>query len=431
MLPISIALLAFFVSIILLVLLAYRGVTPILIGPLVTLVLCLLSSMPPLEMILGPYMKSTADYVTRFFLVFMTGAVFGRVMADTGAAQSIAQKIIASFGKNAAIPALVAATALLTYGGVSLFVVIFFSYPIALWLFKEADLPKRLIGGTVALGAFTFTMTGPGTPQIQNIIPMSYLGTDATAGLLPGLAGMAGIAVLGTLYMIWRSRREVAKGHGFDAENELSAHMISDEKTPNFWLSLLPPILVIILLNVFRMDVAVSVTAGIVLAVVMFHKRLSLPSWFNSLNQGAVSSAVVILNTALIVGYGGVVKLSPAFPVITDGLEALGGGNPYYFVAIATTIMSGICGSASGGLGVAFEAFGNKFLATGIAPEAIHRIAAMASGGLDSLPHCGAVISLLTVAGLTHRDSYLDIFVTTVVIPILVVFLVVVPLFMI
>jgi H+/gluconate symporter-like permease len=431
MISITIALLAFFVSIVLLVFLAYRGVTPMIIGPLVTIVLCLLSSMPPREMILGPYMKSSADYIMRFFLVFMTGAIFGRVMADTGAAQSIAQTIISHFGKSAAIPALVAATALLTYGGVSLFVVIFFSYPLALWLFKEANLPKKLIGGSVALGAFTFTMTGPGTPQIQNIIPMSYLGTDATAGLLPGIAGMAGIAILGTLYMIYRSKREGAKGNGFDAEEELSLHRISEEKVPNFWLSLLPPILVIILLNVFRMDVAVSVTAGIALAVIMFHKRLSLPSWFNSLNQGAISSAVVILNTALIVGYGGAVKLSPAFPVITDGLEALSGGNPYYFVAIATTIMAGICGSASGGLGVAFEAFGNKFLATGISPEAIHRIAAMASGGLDSLPHCGAVISLLTVAGLTHKESYLDIFMTTVVIPIISVFLIVVPLFMI
>ena len=431
MISITIALLAFFVSIVLLVFLAYRGVTPMIIGPLVTIVLCLLSSMPPREMILGPYMKSSADYIMRFFLVFMTGAIFGRVMADTGAAQSIAQTIISHFGKSAAIPALVAATALLTYGGVSLFVVIFFSYPLALWLFKEANLPKKLIGGSVALGAFTFTMTGPGTPQIQNIIPMSYLGTDATAGLLPGIAGMAGIAILGTLYMIYRSKREGAKGNGFDAEEELSLHRISEEKVPNFWLSLLPPILVIILLNVFRIDAAVSLTAGIVLAVILFHKRLSLPSWFNSLNQGAISSAVVILNTALIVGYGGAVKLSPAFPVITDGLEALSGGNPYYFVAIATTIMAGICGSASGGLGVAFEAFGNKFLATGISPEAIHRIAAMASGGLDSLPHCGAVISLLTVAGLTHKESYLDIFMTTVVIPIISVFLIVVPLFMI
>lgn len=429
--PITIALLAFFISIFLLVFLAYKGVTPLLIGPLVTLVLCLLSSLPPLETILGPYMESSADYFMRFFLVFMTGAVFGRVMADTGAAQSIAQTVITYFGKNAAVPALVAATALLTYGGVSLFVVIFFSYPIALWLFKEANLPKKLIGGTVALGAFTFTMTGPGTPQIQNVIPMSYLGTDAMAGLLPGVIGMAAIAVLGTLYMMWRSKREVAKGRGFDAEEELRTQALSKENLPNFWLSLLPPILVIVLLNVFKIDVAASVTGGIVLAIILFHKRLSVASWFNSLNQGAISSAIVILNTALIVGYGGVVQLSPAFPIVTNGLESLSGGNPFYFVAIATTVMAGICGSASGGLGVAFEAFGDKFLAAGVAPEAIHRIASMAAGGLDSLPHCGAVISLLTVAGLTHRDCYFDIFITTIVIPLLVVLGVVVPMFMI
>jgi len=315
MISMTIALLAFFVSIVLLVVLAYKGVTPILIGPLVTLVLCLLSSLPPLETILGPYMKSSADYVMRFFLVFMTGAVFGRVMADTGAAQSIAQTIIKSFGARAAIPALVAATALLTYGGVSLFVVIFISYPIALWLFKEADIPKKLIGGCVALGAFTFTMTGPGTPQIQNIIPISYLGTDATAGLLPGIAGMAGIAILGTLYMVYRAHKETLKGHGFDAEKDLTIYKTSEEKEPpNFWLSLLPPILVVILLNVFKIDVVASVTAGIALVILLFYKKLSFSSWFNSLNQGALSSAVVILNTALIVGYGGWCRYLQLFP---------------------------------------------------------------------------------------------------------------------
>jgi len=417
---------AFFVAIAVLIFLAYKRISPMIFGPLATIILCAISQLPIIDSLLGPYMEATSDYIRRFFLVFMTGAIFGRVMADTGGAQSIAQTIIRIFGKRAAVPAVIATTAILTYGGVSLFVVIFVVYPLALVLFSEIDLTKRMIPGCVALGAFTFTMTSPGSPQIQNIIPISYLGTSATAGLIPGFAGAAAIAVIGTMYMMWKGKVEKRKNHTFEAQEEIK---IIAENLPNFWLSLLPLVLILVMLNVFNLDVVVAVSLGILLVVILFYKRLKLMEWLKCLNDGAISSATVMLNTAMVVGFAGVVRLSPAFPVIVEWLEGMS-GNPYIFVALSTTVLAGICGSASGGLGVTFTSLGDKFLSLGIAPEAIHRIASMAAGGLDSLPHCGAVISLLTVCGLSHRESYLDIFATTVVIPLIVVFCVVIPLCM-
>jgi len=140
-----------------------------------------------------------------------------------------------------------------------------------------------------------------------------------------------------------------------------------------------------------------------------------------SLNEGGESSIMPIMNTAAAVGFGNVIKSLSAFELVKEGILSIP-GTPILSFAMSTSLLAGITGSASGGLSIALDALGQvyiqKAMELGISLEALHRIASIACGGLDSLPHNGAVITLLGICGMTHRDSYKDIFVCTLAIPV-------------
>lgn len=418
---------ALILSLALLVVLTYKRVSPLLVGPFVTITLALITGLNVTKTLLGPYMETAGSYFVKFFLIFLTGSIYGIIMHKTGAAASIAEKIVEFLGAKRVILGVTLATAALTYGGISLFVIIFVMYPLALAMFQRANLSKKLIPGCVALGAFTFTMTTPGSPQIQNIIPMSYLKTPPTAAFIPGWITGLFIAIAGIWYMQWKANRLSASGVFFEAHDELGEKA---EDLPSFISSITPSIVIILLLNVVKLNIIWAMIAGIALSIVLLRERIGgINKWLNVLNEGATNSTVVMLNTAAVVGYAGAVKIIPQFPGIVESIKSIS-VSPYYFPAVTTTALAGLAGSASGGLSVAYEALGSNFANLGIPLEAVHRISAMAAGGLDSLPHCGAVITLLMVCKLTHADSYTDIFVTTVIIPLIAVFLVLVPLTM-
>ncbi|MDI3534845.1 MAG: hypothetical protein PWQ82_1210 [Thermosediminibacterales bacterium] len=400
-----------------------RGVSILIAGPALALVVAIFGNIPLLEAYTKHFMGGAAGYFQAWFPTFLLGAIFGKIMDDTGAAESLAHWIISKIGKERAILAIVAATAVLTYGGISLFVVVFTMYPLAMAIFKEADLPKRLIPGCIALGAFTFTMTAlPGTPQIQNIIPTKYFGTDAMAAPIVGLVAAAVMAVGGTMYMNMRAKKAKENGEKFvpGPKDERYLKEATEDRIkdlPNPGLSLLPLLAIIVLLDIFKLNIVVSLTGGVVLAFVLFYKRMENP--LNSLNQGAMASMLAILNTASAVGFGTVVKVVPGFKDLVALLSKVSLGNGLIYDAIATNILAGSTGSASGGMSIALEAMADQFLATGANPELLHRIASLASGGLDTLPHNGAVLTLLAVCGLTHKDSYIDIFTVSLLIPVI------------
>ena len=190
----------------LLMYLAYRGINVLILAPLLALLAVLMSGdLPVLATYTQVFMKSLGGYVIIYFPLFLLGAIFGKVMADSGAARSIAEWIVERLGAGRAILAVVLSCGVLTYGGVSLFVVAFAVYPIGNALFRRADIPKRLLPAAIALGSFTFTMTAfPGTPAIQNAIPMPYFGTTPFAA--PGLGIIAALLMLGG-GMGWLNRR--------------------------------------------------------------------------------------------------------------------------------------------------------------------------------------------------------------------------------
>lgn len=426
---------------------AYRGYPVIVFAPIFTLLAVLISGIALMPSYTEVYMVNAANYVKNFFPIFLLGAVFGKVMELNGAASSIAQSLVKALGSKRAMLSVVLACGILTYGGVSLFVVAFAVYPFAVSIFREANIPKRLIPGTIALGAFTFTMDAlPGSPQIQNIIPTTYFGTDSYAAPILGIIGGLIVFGLGLFWLERRRKQAEAAGEGYGQGHKNEPEGLDNQKYPNLWVSIIPLVLVLVfnyllsrgfltvnnwysaeLLKTFNIAnvktvssswaLIVALCIGI-LSAICINARVVQSKLAAGLTAAAMGALLAIFNTASEVGFGNVVKTLPGFKAIQGWILGLS-SHPLISEAISVNVLAGVTGSASGGLSIALEVMGKQYLAAastaGISPELLHRIASMASGGMDTLPHNGAVITLLAITGLTHRQSYKDIFAITVI----------------
>lgn len=439
-------------ALVFLMVIAYRGYSVILFAPVAALGAVLLTD-PALvaPMFSGLFMEKLAGFLKLYFPVFLLGALFGKLMELSGFAQSIVAAVISLIGRTRAIPAIVAVCALLTYGGVSLFVVVFAVYPFAAEMFRSANIPKRLIPGTIALGAFTFTMDClPGTPQIQNIIPTSFFKTTIYAAPILGIIGAVFILVCGLTYLEWRRRRAAQTGEGYGENHINEPAALDNAKLAHPLVALLPLLLVGVTNKVFTAAIprlygetfsflpsaaghpaaisleisrltAVWAVQGALLIGIAAVFALAWKPVFTRFAEGskpAIAGALLAaMNTASEYGFGAVIAALPGFVALTKILETI--SNPLIREAVTVTTLAGITGSASGGLSIALAAMSDSFLPSavqaGISPEVLHRIASMASGGMDTLPHNGAVITLLAVTGLTHRQSYKDIFAVTLI----------------
>ena len=497
-----IGLIGIVLSLLLLIFFAYRGVNVIILAPLAALyATAFAGGLPLLATYTQVFMPALGKYLITYFPLFLLGAIFGKLMSDSGAARVIAIFIAEKLGGSRAILAIVLACGILTYGGVSLFVVAFAIFPIAAALFREAQVPKRLIPATIGLGSFTFTMTAlPGTPQIQNAIPAPFFGTNAFAA--PGLGIIAGLIMFagGTAWLMFRANRLAAAGEGYldksapptplgaraskrgssdsdtgagsggtsagrspgaatdqlEEVEEVEPETLPEEDAatntavapPSVLVALLPIILVIALNYALvtwvfpAMDtdylsqeaygktdietvggiwaIVAALVASSLLILALNYKRFLDAK--GTVNEGTFSSFLPILNTASEVGYGAVVASLPAFKTIRDSVLGVS-GNPVISLAVAVNVLAGITGSASGGMSIALETLGERFRELAeeqnISLELMHRVTTLASGGFDALPHNGAVITLLAICGLTHRQSYKDIFMVAVAIPVL------------
>lgn len=409
------------IGLVLLMFLAYRGYSIIWVAPLCALVVAATGGLELIPAYKDTYMTGFVGFTKSWFPVFMLGAIFGHLMDYTGAAKSIALWLTKVFGAKRAILGVVIGCAVLTYGGISLFVVVFAMYPLALELFREANITRKLIPGTIALGSFTFTMTAiPGTPQIQNLIPMTYFQTTPTAAPIMGITAAVFMFGCGYAYLVWREKKFTAKGEGF-VESEKKAN-VEAVKTglPNPFISILPLLSVVFTLNIFKWDIVLALLSGIILSMILNFKEYK--GFTKTISAGATGSITAIINTSAAVGFGAIVRAVPGFQSLTDMVMGIK-GSPLISEAVAVNVLAGATGSASGGMGIALAALGEKYyqiaLETGISPEAFHRVASLASGGLDTLPHNGAVLTLLAITGMTHKDSYIDIAVTSLVLPVL------------
>lgn len=455
------SIIAIILSLGLLIYLAYRGWSVIIIAPLLALLAALLSGLAgdPVHLLATytqEFMPSLGGYVTSNFPMFLLGAIFGKVMDDTGSAKAIAEWFVKTLGKGKEIWTVVLACGVVTYGGVSLFVAAFAIYPIGAALYRESNLPKRLLPPAIALGAFTFTMTAiPGTPQIQNTIPMKYFGTDSFAAPILGVIAALIMFFGGCFWLKTREKAAVAKGEGYGVHANDHEFKGDESNLPSAAAAFIPPIAVIIANIIFTKviftdehydgayletlkedihssyvnttlagvrgswSVYLALLIGIILTIVLNMKRFP-NGIMETLKDGVSGSFLAIMNTATEVGYGNVIKTLAGFAVISKFLtETL--TNPLVGGTVAASGLAGITGSASGGMSIALEAFGETFMQRcidkGIDPAVLHRCISVGSGGFDTLPHNGAVITLLNVTGMTHRESYVNIGMCTVVIP--------------
>lgn len=446
-----ISLLGIVLSLFLLMYLAYRGYSVIVLAPVLALLAVLFSG--DMNVLLGTYtqifMKGMGSFVINFFPIFLLGALFGKLMDDSGSARSIASYLVNKLGTKHAVLSIVLACAILTYGGVSVFVVGFAVYPIAATLFRKLNIPKRFIPGAIALGAFTFTMTAlPGTPAIQNAIPMRFFNTDSFAAPILGIIAGLIMFVLGMIWLNYQQNKAALSGEGYGNHKD-ELHIEEHPNDPNIGIAILPIILVILInflsvkLLVPSMDTtylntpqygnaslsSVLGTWSIILALsfscvlIILINRKSLTNVKESISQGALGSLLPIFNTASEVGYGSVIASLAGFAIVKELMLGIAPGNPLISEAVFINVMAGITGSASGGLSIALQTMAETYMQLasqfGISPDLLHRVAAIASGGLDALPHNGAVISLLTICALTHKESYKDIFVLAVIIPLI------------
>lgn len=448
------------IPLVFLMIVAYRGASVIIFAPIAAMLGVLLYSPEWIPAFFtGIFMERLAGFVRLYLPVFLLGAIFGKLIEMSGYAQSITQSIIRWFGPDRSILSIVLVGAILTYGGVSLFVVVFALYPFASDLFKNAEIPKRLIPGTIALGAFTFTMDSfPGTPQIQNIIPTTFFNTDAWAAPVLGLVGGILTFLIGMYYLNWRKKAAKRREEGYGKNHKNEPDELEDKPTPPVYLAILPLICVAVfnkllgmffgdyysdsidfsrigiegvnLVDVSAISAIWAVSGGLIigiLVVILFSFNRVKNNLTAGLNLSVGGALLATLNTASEYGFGAVIASLPAFKTVSNGL-----GNvfrdPLVNEAITTTTLAGITGSASGGLSIALATMSDQYIAmaqeANIPLEVLHRVASMASGGMDTLPHNGAVITLLAVTGLTHKESYKDIFFLTIL-KVLIVFVVI------
>lgn len=447
-------------SLVLLIFLAYRDVSVLVLAPLCALVAVALDGhLPLLAAYTQIFMASLGQFVRDFFPLFLLGALFGKLMEDSGAVARIADQIIGAIGVERTVLAIVLCCTILTYGGVSLFVVVFAVFPLTRTLFRRADIPRRLIPGTIALGSFTYTMTSlPGTLQIHNLIPMPFFKTNSFAA--PGLGCIGGLITF-SLGMLWLNSR-VANARrqgelfgpllpGEESATALTADdrpiQDSNRKRPALWCAYLPIVVAVGLNFVFSQWVIpnwdtsylaeeqfgktelgkvvgswstiLSMSAAVVVAILLHYRSFAEVKF--SLSEGARASLLPLFNTASEYGYGNTIKALAGFTLVQNYVTGIAPSNPLISEAIAVNTLSAITGSASGGLSIALKTLGEIYYQRAIDfdinPELLHRIASMSCGGLDSLPHNGAVITLLLICGVTHRQGYKDIAVITIACP--------------
>lgn len=452
--------LAIVISLVLLIYLGYKGWSIVLLAPILALLAAVLTAIVTggqfhiLATYTEVFMTNMAGYVKSYFPFFLLGAIFGTdngsVWFSYGDRRFLSSRSLVK-GKEAL--AVVLACAVITYGGVSLFVAAFAIYPIGAVLFRKAGIPKRFLPGCIALGAFTFTMTAiPGTPQIQNTIPMKYFGTDVFAAPVLGIIAALIMFLGGMAWLTTRIKHAMAKGEGYgDHPNETLAQ-IDHSNLPSFGTAIIPVIAVIVVNFVLSKVVFVAANAdkyaylegepyntaltsvagtwalvialivGIILVIIFNAKRFK-KGIVETLKEGVSGSFLAVMNTASEVGYGNVVKTLAGYEILAHAMLALSAGNPLVGGAISTSVLAGVTGSASGGMSIALATFAETFSkqaeAMGISHEVLHRVVAVASGGMDTLPHNGAVITLLAVTGMTHKESYIDIGMNTVIIPLI------------
>jgi H+/gluconate symporter-like permease len=415
-----ISIIGILVSLGLLVALIMKGVNIYIVAILCSAIVALTGGINLYDGLKESYMSGFVNFFKSNFLIFLTGTIMGKAYEITNGAKSIAKMIVDRFGPSMALISIPLACGIISYGGVSVFVASFAVFPIALEVFKQANYPRRFIPAALTFGCSTWAMVAPGAPQIQNAIPANELGTSLMAGAVNGFISSAFILILGSIILVKTVNKAVQEGENFVAK---PMDVFNDEALyPSGGLAIIPLIVTILLINVkiggkVLVPLEFGVFIGSVIVIILLNKYQDNHKVLYHLGEACKQSVVSISNTCAVVGFGAVVKATIAFPVIIDAMISLP-GSPLIGVAIGTTVIAGICGSASGGLGIAAPLLGPSYLALGVPAASIHRVMSISSAALDSLPHNGYIVTVTNgLCNETHKDAYGLVGILTVIVP--------------
>ncbi len=396
----------------------------VLIAALLGTLLCIITNGLPLgETITGLYLPKMVSFISGFFLVYLFGCIQAQIYSRSGAAICIANSIVGLLNidklpqQKKQILAMVVITligTILAYGGIIVTVVIILLYPIALSILHRADIPKKFVLGLLASGTFTFALTGPGSPQMTNIVAMNYLGTSSTAGLVAGILGAIAelvvmIVIMNTLINRARSRGEHFSYHPLDEVYD------SNQQTPSFLLSIIPLIIVFVLFAFLKIDIELALVISSLVSVLLFYKYLRKDGIQSTLNTGALNSIAPVFTVGVVIGFAGVVSSTDAFLSIVNGLMALP-LPPIVLLIICVSITCALTGGSSTGLLVCLPIMAPIFIdQLGMDPALIHRVSSFAGSILDTLPYSGSILMLLPMCHMKLKEIYPAMFVTTVI----------------
>lgn len=409
------------IALILLILLVYKGLSPLVAGPLAAILVAVTNGLGAIAGYSEIYMGGLGGFVSNNFPIYLWGAILGELYNVTGAAGSIAHTISKVFrGKNqkagilTSILIVFVAGVIMSYGGISGIILMFVLMPLTLEIIKEAGIPRYMAPGILLGSIATAALCMPGSPQIQNSAPQTYLGTSSTAALIPGVIGGLLVLTLNVIYLYWSAKKEIAAGHVFQAVEGETYAAAQSQKRPNPVVALLPLVVTFVLYNAFKLYIGYAIMAGIAACFVCFFPQIDgVKTVIDLIGKAALDAAFLVLASGSLAGFGTVVSATDAFVQFSNALTSMNG--PALFIAmLAICLITGICGSGPAGIGAALPMFKDTFVAMGINMSALHRIAAFSATTLDTLPTNAGFIAAAGLAKATTKQSYKYVGVCTV-----------------
>ncbi len=398
---------------------AWKKINLLVVTLVASAVIAVMSGLNIAETWTGPYMDGFKSFAGGYLLLFCFGALFGKIIEDSGAGWRLAKTIANKAGDKWALAAFTLVTLVLLYGGVSIFVIIFFILPIAKNLFKRLRIPWYLFPGIAMIGTIPPVGMLPGTLQILNIIPTNYFGTTLTAGAGVGIFATVVYIAMAVAYTKWILKRSKDKfdesEFNFSQAGEIDEAAM-DIKAPNAILSIIPIATALILINVLKLNIIYGLLVASIVGLVLF--KSSLGDLWSTINTGITNGILPVIYVSVVVGVARTVSNVPFFEIMKNALLNLQIHGLLKVVA-TTSAVSAMTGSSSGSMTMILDLFSADFLSWGYNAGLLHRLISVASLGFDSLPWNSVVVVFFTLSGVSYAKGYKHVFATTVIMPIL------------
>lgn len=393
-----------------------------LIGAIVVIAF---NMMDPVTALTDTFMGGMSGFAANWFLLFMLGSIFGKVMGDSGASVGIANNLLKLLGEKYVVLIIMLTGLVLSYGGIGTFIIAFSLYPIAVALFQKADIPKKLIVATIMVCPVTVCMAMlPGSPSTQNLIPTTYFGTTAYAGAAIGIICSIIMFAAAYLFLNWQIKKAKANGEHFAAsegEEIMDLNEAYSGKTPSIGACYAP--IIVLLVFMFGLQkltampanfaVACAMTLAILAGSFLYRDKLKVQS---VISDGAAGGLGSLIATSAIMGFGSVVSASPAYNVVTEALVNLNIG-PLGTALVSINVIAAITGSSAGGLNIFLSSMGEYLASAGLNTSMLHRVVCIASSGFDAMPHASGMVVCNQIAKTSQRDTYKYVFITCAIMP--------------